>query len=369
MYLFHGAGARDNFLDVLSSSLSEVGIVDFAVLTCDYEGGGGCVIYPWAACLCFVSPLEGADSKRKKAIKRSIEWEELDEPDENFICALEARRTFIVDDFEIGYPEKLSNAEMGGWRLGVARRGGRLNSGTSVILDDDVLKMAKASDGGSKYYFGGASSPRFRHSWQSFCGNVSPVLQGYMQWEKAVPAILTEVQVNSVESVVTVSAYGPANLLVSLYAIALNEDYSRCPHFEIVIEDEDASELRLVSGVLVWDCQKPIGAFERIFGNVFEWMSKQRFGAVENEIKALRSHNLKAVALEWRFSNGRVSGPIEVMVDSRRLVRKPFDPSRYKSLREFAHLNKSYLRELEKRVESCSTGLREGLLGAEGAPV
>lgn len=370
MYLFRDAGARDKFMDVLASRLSEVGIVDFALLNCDYEGGGDRVIYPRAAYLCFVSPLEGADSTQQKAIKRSIKWEELDQPDANFICALEARRTFKIDDFENGYPEKLSSAEMGGWRLGVAKRGGRLKYGTSVISDDDVLKMAKASEGGSEYYFGGASSPRFRPSWESFCGNVFPVLQGYTEWEKVVPAILNEIQANSVESVVTVSAYGPADLLVSMYAIALNGDYSRCPHFEIVIEDEQTSELRIVSGVLVWDSQKPLGEFGKIFGDIFEWMWAQKLGgAAANEIKALRSHNLKAAAVEWRFSNGKETEHVELTTDDRGLVRRVFDQTRYKSLREFALLNESYLSDMKARVESCSTGLRESLLGAEGAPV
>ena len=369
-YLFRDAGARDEFMDVLASKLSEVGIVDFALLNCDYEGGGDMVIYPWASYLCFVSPLEGVDPAQADAIKSAFDWEEVDQPDENFLCALEASRTFKVDDFEMGFPEKLSSAESIGWRLVVARRGGRLKVGSSVISDDDVLKLAKASEGGSEYYFGGVSSPRFRSSWESFCENVFPVLKGYTHWEKVVPAILEEVHSHSVGSVVTVYAYGPADLLVSFYAIALNDDYSRCPHFEIVVEDAESSEVRIVSGVLVWDSEKLIGARGKGFGDIFEWMWAQKLGgAVENEIKALRSHNLKAAAVEWRFSNGKETGPVELTIDDRGLVRRVFDQTRYKSLREFALLNESYLSDLQARVETCSTGLRESLLGAEGAPV
>ena len=372
VYLFEDLGKRDAFSKTLPDHVVRSGVTDFVLINCNYQGRNQGVIYPYGVYLCFSSPLIGASLGLLRQIKASIPWEDgLDEPDENFHCAINEYAPRIWDSYETGYPEKLTNIQRE-WNLSIVKRFGRFEI-NHLISDTEIVGLAQATSGGSNFYFGKVSSPRFTSEWADFCKNITPVLSGYMQWQKTIPKLLREIRTHAPQAVVTASIYGPANLLISLYAIGAGRNFTRCPHLEIVIEDSKSKCVRFLLGFLVWNGrrinQTPSMIIRGLYGDLFGWAMANQFGATfEREAAALAAHNLQAVIVEWRFQRDSESGPHELGLKNGRLVRGNPSEWAYNSIYEFAEFNKTYLSQLVTEFEGFSHGIRDSVLGSEERP-
>lgn len=361
IYLYSIAETRDQSEDKLIAAIQSAGVEDFLILRCSYVGQNP-IAFPYALYVCFSSPFRHLPPSEAESLKTRIEWEEeLDEPDENFMVAANARMVDFYDDFEIGYPEKLTKI-LTEWSVLLSVRSGRFAEGKSTLTDEELIKLAQAVDGGSPIYFAKTSSPRFEASWESLRTDLPRVLEGNKGWADIVPRYIDEIAAKCPTASVSVSIYNPANLLMALYWIAWNEDYSKCPTLEIIIEDKATKVIRILLGILVWNGREiratPEEIIERVYGDLEHWLVSISFGSTaENESAALSAHNLASFCVEWQFEGGRETGPIEVLVENGDLCRRTFNDESHRPFGEFCAENSDYLADLQTQIQKVVVGL------------
>lgn len=359
IYLFESSSMRDKFSVEYRKIVSKIGVEDFVLFHCDYSRSSDAVIYPHAVYFCFCSPMTGRGPKAVEEMKAKIEWDdELDDPDENFACAIERARDIATDALEIGYPEKLVNMNSE-WGITVATREGRFSSPPSLLTDLEIIRAAKAIEGGSPYYLSKIVSPRFKAAWDALRSDLLMVLRGYPKWEFAIPQLLNEVASINTNAVVSVSVYAPANLLMSLYSIADCQDYSKCPQLEIVVEYPNPQSVTVFLGFLAWNGVKISQSYGEVLGSIFDdvfhWRTATHFGSTfEFEANALAQHNLDALVVEWRASGGIEFGPSEITEEDGGLKRLPPENWNHKSIKEFTDIHRAYLQTLKRGIDSHS---------------
>ncbi len=369
VYLFDSKQARDSFTEAIAPSVDEAGIKNYFLLACDYRGGSNLVVYPYCLYFCFSSPLRDGGKSAAKALLEKGEWaDDLDNPDENFLCAIQPPEECRQDDYEIGYPEKLTRIAIE-WDIAMTRRLGIFDPGRSLHSDDDLIKMAQARTGGSDLYFNRVSSPQFATSWSFVREQVAPVFIGYPRWESIVHKVFDEIERSTPQASVSVAAYGPANLLISMYALSLEKTVAWFPQFCLVVDDANGKVVRMILGLLVWD-GSPLGmpfdsVVKLLFGGLIEWGMANQFNATsEVESEALDAHNLREVVAEWTFSTDGERGPCELSVVNDALQRSSPDEWRYRSILDFASCHEVYLKDLESTLDQFAPGLRESISSA-----
>ena len=354
IYLYKTAASRDESLGRLIDAVKKAGIDDFAIFSCDHSGDDTRVIFPYGHYLCFSSPTLSLSKGQLEQLKARINWEEgLDEPDENFVCQMQ---TGLCDSFEIGYPEKLTNIRSN-WFISVSTRSGRLDRKSSVLTDEEIIMLAQAVETGSSIYLGSICSPRFEASWKKLRGGTKPVLLGNRRWQVIVPRYLDEIEATKPLATVSTYIYNPTNIFLSLYFISCNEDYSKCPHLEIVVEDKNSETVRVLIGFLAWDGQQvqaaPEDLINKLFGDDFSWLAAVAMHETcESEDAALASHHLVAVTTEWRWEGKQEIGPTEILAKKGRILRRPFPEGHYRPLTEFVEAHPAYLAALQAFVKS-----------------
>ncbi len=366
LYLYETAEKRDKHLDLLTNEVLKVGIQDFAIFRCDYAGGNHSVVFPHGYYLCFSSPILHLSSTELDKLKAQFEWDEgLDEPDENFVCQMEVG---LCDSFEIGYPEKLTNLRAQ-WSVSVIKRLGRLDREQSLLTDDEILSLAQAVHGGGSIYMIKTSSPRFEASWKQLRTNVDGVLEGNNRWQKTVSRFLNEVERLTPNATVSVYIYNPANIYMALYFISWNDDYSKCPRLEIVVEDNAGGTVTVLMGFLVWTRRhiqvSPADLINKIFQDDFTWIAAVAMhGTFEDEDASLSAHHLAPVIVEWRFKAEQAFGPTQISVQGKKLLRRRFPEQKYRPLTEFVRAHSEYLAALNEYVKERMCGL-PGTVGFE----
>jgi hypothetical protein len=363
IYLYANATRRDDCLNQLVAAINESGIKDFAVFRCDYSGNDPRVIYPYGHYLCFSSPAHTLAAAEFERCKARIDWEEdLEQPDENFVANINKTMVNFCDDSELGYPEKLTNIRASGWTVHVSLRLGRMGQEDAVLTDKEIIALAQALDGNSPIYLHKVTSPRFTAGWKQLCGDLPSVLLGNSTWSDVVPRFLAEIESSAPTATVSISLYNPANLLMTLYWIAWNQDYSLCPHLEIVVEDKAAHRVRILMGILVWDSHTifatPEELMNQVYGGGLEWvMAVTMHQTYEQEDSALAAHHLRAATVEWRFNANGEIGPKELLVKEENLLRQPFEETNQRPFREFIVAHKDYLAALKAFLETKAAGL------------
>jgi Endonuclease NucS len=362
IYLYRTAATRDQQLDALAARVKAAGIKDFSIFRCDLSGQDSRVIFSHGLYLCFSSPLRNLPSNEVEALKSRLEWEDgLNEPDENFLVAINAAMFDCCDTLETGYPEKLTNIREN-WSVSVAIRSGRLAQESSVFADHEIIALAQAIDGGSPIYLGRTSSPRFKVAWKQLREDLHAVFRGNDRWQEIVPRFLDEVEANTPDATVSFSVYNPTNLLMALYWIAWNEDYSKCPHLEIVVEDTVAGTVKMLIGFLGWDTQmiqaSPEELMNQIYGGDCEWMGAVTMHLTFNvEDAALAAHHLLALTAEWCFEGGQAIGPRELFLEKGQICRQPFSETKQRPITEFSAAHQNYLATLKAHMENFTVGL------------
>lgn len=363
-YLYHASATRDKHEADIVAAVKSVGIEDFVVFHCDYSGKNNAVVFPYSLYLCFSSPLPCLTATKQEEIKKRIRWDnDLDEPDENFLVAINESMSHNWDDFEIGYPEKFVSICQE-WSVSVSVRSGRLDPKQSVLSDKEVLELAQAIKGGNCFYIATISSPRFSAAWSNLRQELDLVLRGNKAWEKIVPLYLNEIEINSPSATVSVSVYNPANLLFSLYYAFRDEDISRCPQLQIVVEDSHSETVRVLLGFLSWTgrnvSSSPADIINRVYKHADRWLIASNFGETHvYDDKVIGLHNLEVNAVEWVFVNKEEHGPIQLIIKNRTIARNPFDAVRHKPLLEFITMQKPYLSSLQLFMENTIVGLAD----------
>jgi len=347
-----------SFVDVLN----KIGISDFAIFHCNYRGDNPQVIFPFCSYFCFSSPLLTLPEAEHDKIKGKMEWEDdLIDIDENFIAAINGSDVRFYENFEIGYPEKL-NDMLYAWSVKMVTRSGRLGGKDSLWSDENIIKMAQGIEGSSPYYFARVSSPRFNTEWSLLCREMDSTLRGNPIWCDLVPKILEEIRCVQPNATVSVALYSPANLFMTLYSIRDASDFSKCPHLEIVIEDGNSQDVRIINGMLVWDGQGMSASIEtimeQVFGDDFGWVMATQMGqtcAYEHEIA--KAHHVKEVLSERMFSQKKSDVLNELVIRNGSIVRQPFPETGYLSLVDYAASETEYLTSLKLYIDERVYGL------------
>ena len=277
----------------------------------------------------------------------------------NFLVAVNERFIGISDDFEMGYPEKLTNIRTS-WSVNIVRREGRLSKPRSLYRDEELLGLSQAVEGGSPIYIYRIVSPKHAPSWARMCSDVKSVLRGMPQWETIVPQFLDEVRVKTLEAVVSVYIYNPASLTMGLYALACN-DARKLQHLEILIEEPAAERVRILFSALAWDGklirESPETIINDVFGGVEYWMASITFHtAFEKETMLLKAHHLTAPTVEVTFRKNNKPRPLSIRSAPRGLSRGGLKGA-FRDMDEFKRKNSVYLATLKTFLESHCIGL------------
>ncbi|MGP8199940.1 MAG: endonuclease NucS domain-containing protein [Limisphaerales bacterium] len=361
-YCYRDAKTRDTALSNLIAATASTALKDFVVLRLDYTGKSPAVCFPFTLYFLFSSPLLNATLSEAEKIKAQVEWDDsLDQPDENFFVAV--MRSFVEqsDDFELGYPEKLTSI-LRDWKIVEFSRHGRLAPKNSLLTDADVLSLAQAVEGGSPIYIYKLCSPKLSAAWKQLQTDLVSTLRGMSEWESIVPVFLKEIESESPNASVSVYIYNPADLFMSLYPVAWTGDFSQCPRLEVVVENVTNKRVRLLASLLAWDGRPlkdtPEQIVERIYGSVIKWMSALHFHETyKRETSMMAAHCLIAPMVEFTYAENKTPSAVQLAKSGLGLSRKPFNWDGVKGLPEFSIANKNYLHELKAFVESHIFGL------------
>jgi hypothetical protein len=361
-YLFESKSKRDGCASQLAEAATASGLCDFAIFEMNYTGRNPMVCFPFGLYLVFSSPLRNGDPREIEKIKASIEWDDtLEQLEENFLVAINKRVIGIPDDFEIGYPEKLTNIRVG-WSIKVLRREGRLAKPPSLYKDEDLLALAQAVEGGSPIYICRMVSPKHRPSWTRTCRDLLPVLKGMPHWQRVVPRFLREVETNRSDSVVSIYVYNPANLSMAVYGLA-HDDAQFCQMLEIVIEERHRKRVRVLFSALAWNgkvvSRRPEEIVMQAFGDIEHLIASMTFHETfVKEPVMLKLHHLDAPVAEITFYKG--AEPKSVLIRSKRdgITREPLKGD-FRDIGDFMQANADYIARFKQFIDSHSCGLAE----------
>lgn len=361
IYLFDDAADRDEKIPRLVKAVEGSRITDYVLLRCDYVGNEPSIVHRYAACLAIVSPLPSLHDQELAEIKKQIKWEDdLDQPDENFLVAVNEAFVGNWASFEIGYPEKLVTISIK-WNVEVAFRGGRLGSDCSLFSDAEILRMVKAVEGGSSLCLGKIASPRFPAAWNELRVNLEPIIASNAKWAQAVPLFLNEIERQAAHASVSVSIYSLFNFPMTLFHLR-DGDCSTCPHLEIAVDCAPVREVRILISVLAWNgkvlADPPSRIMKRIYGSFDQWTWKTHFHETrDKEDKAMSAHGFSTPVVEMVLSHNQQPQAREVTISRGMLVRTPLVPGRNQDVSDFVRRNGKYLDSLQKYLRARIGGI------------
>lgn len=159
-----------------------------------------------------------------------------------------------------------------------------------------------------------------------------------------VPSYL-EIALNSPDVVHAIDrqkAGNPCNLLLSLYHVAWQNDYSRCATAEVCVEDEGKKEFRVFASGLAWNgepvSKTPENIVEDVYGCFEMWCADSpRF-----EDSALSAHNLSTPIVEFQFKNQDDPSMRAVVAESGEVTFKSLAKDSLPTLEGFETRNRDY---------------------------
>ncbi|MCG9770346.1 endonuclease NucS [Pseudoalteromonas piscicida] len=353
IYFYREATARDQAIKGVVNALRTVGIKDFFLLKCDYNGSSTKVIYPHAIYIVFSSPFHSLSKEEISDFKIRISWDdELDFEDENFICAL-PNVGIYQDSTEIGNPEKLGFM-MEEWIIEVIFRSGRVEKNKSIVSDNQLIEMALFTEGGSSYYLAKVTSPKFADSWASIQENGRAVCLGNSFWEEAFPLICEYIGNNQPEAKVSFQLYNAADTIITLFAIA-KKSIQAVPNLQIVSQEKEGN--RYIFSLFEWKGKVLSFSAESFVNSLYEsideWMCFQHYGVTfQKEDLAMMLAGIHYPLIEvWNPIHGQPTvSRIEVFSGS--LEFKPCEYIPQDNVGDFFRYNQSFLKQMEKMMYS-----------------
>ncbi|AXE29476.1 DUF91 domain-containing protein [Chromobacterium phragmitis] len=257
IYFFRDADDRDSALKGIVSAANEASILDFFIFAMDYGGESPQVIHPHAAYFVFSAPVdyENPDSLQEFIDATEIDWEDLEEPGENFLCWLGDRLSIEYDSMEIGFPEKLNSMMSGGWSAQIAHRGGRYTDNAGLLTEAILLAQARQIEGGAGLYLYRTCSPRFKSGWGIFKNDLSRVVSGCSAWEQVIAGILQAIETKRPDATVSIYMYNPTDIVLTIAKASAHRDYRFLPSFQLI----ESSPTRVCTylGFLAWTGSTP----------------------------------------------------------------------------------------------------------------
>lgn len=257
IYFFRDADDRDSALKGIEYAANEASILDFFVITMDYGGENPQVIHPHAAYFVFSAPVdyESPDRLQEFINATGIDWEDLEEPGENFLCWLGDFVSIEYDSMEIGFPEKLNSMMSGGWSAQVAHRGGRYKDNACLLTEAILLTQARQIEGGAGFYLHRTCSPRFKSGWNTFKNDLARVASGCAAWEQVIAGILQEIETKRPDATVSIYMYNPTDIVLTIAKAFAHQDYRYLPSFQLI----ESSPTRVCTylGFLAWTGATP----------------------------------------------------------------------------------------------------------------
>lgn len=362
VFLFEDHAQRDAMMNKVVAAAERAMLKDYALLAVDYEGGNERVIHPHGTYIIFSSPMIGADRAAEEEIKNGIDWDDdLDDLDENFLCALMEVIEYEHDSSEIGYPEKLASMESLGWKISVAQRFGRYAENRTLLPDEDLIAEAKKEEGGNNHFISRTASPRYAPSWGEFKDGVNLVLLGNTEWLQLFAAIVRDIEVNMPNATVSIHVYNVADTAFSLAKMFGERDARWVPSFQLVVTHKD--DVDFYSGQFVWSGRPaPLQAIEWInkcFGSIERYFTTRHFGEQFSEDdKARRLLGLSCQLLHVRKSGKDSANKVMgLKYQGQEVVYFDFNRGESKGLVEFYRNNQRFGATLVEEFTSRSFGL------------
>lgn len=360
LILYKNSKKRNDGIDVVARAAIQSQLSDFAILTANYNGQDSGVIYPFGIYFGFSSPISEPESEESRRIVKSLQWDEdLDDPDENFLCA-------IMDDIhgndtaEIGYPEKLSLMKEQGWSTSVAVRNGRYQKNIELLSDDQLQSEFMKTEGGANYYLQHTSAPKYLPSWTKFKSDVFLVLMGSERWESFFKIFTKEVEADCSLPTVSVSIYNPGDILLGLSNAFAKNDFRYMPSFQLYVSGGKQTTIYL--GRLAWDgVTKSTDAakwLERSYDSLESYFIMRAFGEqYMNEDLACDSLGIQHVVYEI-VNPGRADESIFAITfeDGLNFSRAKIAEKDLLAMQGFYDSHMVFGRRLGEIVRSCSQG-------------
>ncbi len=251
IFFFTDLKNRDLALPGVIQAAQKSSLEDFIVFLVDYAGNNDRVIYRHGLYFGFSSPLNEAEPAQLAEIKKSESWnDDLDDLDENFLCALMDNIDVRSDSCEIGYPEKIAAMLEAGWLISVAERTGRYAENRDLVSDEILLNEFKKVEGGANHYFVHTSSPKYKLSWDKFKEDAARVLLGNAAWSLIFEKLLADMEKSSEDVTASVSIYNLAGIVYSLSNFMGKGESGYMPRFNMIMST--STEVVQYMGAMVW---------------------------------------------------------------------------------------------------------------------
>ena len=358
IYFFDQASCRDRSIAELAVAADQASISDFVIYSVDYSGQNSDVIYPYAAYFAFSCPCshESADELESFLASTGMEWEELEDPGENFLFWLGEFTQFERSDLEIGYPEKFASMTAEGWSPRVSHRSGRYSSNIAVLSDAALISEAMRVEGGAAHYLFRTASPKFKPSWTAFKNDLALVLLGCSAWEEILGGFIAQIQAERPDSTISAHVYNPADLVVALAKAFASDDYRYFASFQLI--ESSSARVCVYVGALVWASPtvkiSSVDFLEQVFGGLENYLIARALGEQHDFYDAACA----ALGLESVVFEILNPGSLEEQVRLLRSAERPdFSDYGYSSLAEFISENKIFGANLVTAVKSIVIGL------------
>jgi hypothetical protein len=257
VYFFREQSRRDEALPVLLKLLRDHSIPEFLLLKLDikqrrFEGTCDFALY------LIVPEFTAGERQRAREWLEKTPWaDDLDDQVrylEEQLVILDATESFshLRDEFEIGYPEKLTTL-CATWNITALIRGGPRLEPKAIFSDEHLLRWAKGLEGRNAIHFEVIATPSRRLSWMEAKENAEYCLKGNEAWRTLVLAYFEDIERNHPDAMVTARIYNPCNLTMGLYRLAKLNLGDSLPSAEIIVSSKDGGALRVVLGAMVWN--------------------------------------------------------------------------------------------------------------------
>ncbi|MGF6283245.1 endonuclease NucS domain-containing protein [Pseudomonas silensiensis] len=360
LLLYKDIKKRNDGIKIVARAATQSQLLDFVILTADYTGGGDEVIYPFGIYFGFSSPISDPENEESKRIMQILQWDEyLDDPDENFLCAL-MDHISGNDTAEIGYPEKLKLMDESGWSISVALRSGRYQNNIELLPDDQLVSEFTKTEGGANYYLQSTSSPKYLPSWTKFKEDVLLILMGSERWESFFKVLTEDLEINFPDSTVSIGLYNPANILLGLSKAFGEKDFRYLPSFQLVISGEKQTTFYL--GQLTWngitvntDADRWI---ENSYGSLEDYFLMNAFGEQHsNEDLACEGLGLQYSIYEVINPGSNEQATYLITLNDGGAISRTFSEKAPLTISDFYSLHITFGKRLVDVVRSCTLGL------------
>lgn len=273
--------AAKNILLTANKSIVEGGVV----ISIDYMGKNPIIIYKNAH---YVAYTKVSDVLRQKWISENIEYYEDNlkhdietDIDEEISCNIGHS---LHDSMDIGYPEKLTNMLIDGWKVRAIDRFGTLKNTKKIITDQQIIADACGIYGTHTSLYMKLHNPLHKKSWEKAKKKIQYSLLGNHIWKNLVNSLLTHVEQEHPDSDVAFYIFNPLNILYSMYEYTNKNSSSYFPQIDITVSSNSKKELIVLRSILVLDkSKKDIDinkAVSSIYGSVYGFFDTVHFHEV-----------------------------------------------------------------------------------------